>query len=154
MQIIFSCLFFPFTECLYPLVNLSGYVPLLFALKQIKKSLAMAMISSSLTLFFSCFVFICSCPIGSRRSTRWSTAAIAPLRGLWISAPLQSLWRGYDSMWTDKMKLMAGRSQTVLFKCTITVLISTRVCFITTKKREQGEKREPHFFLQPKIVHI
>lgn len=112
--------FLPFTECWYLLVNLLGYVTLLFTLRPIKKIISIWQLPWQWFLprspFFFCFVFICSRPIGSRRSIRWSTAANAPLRGPWISAPLQSLWRGYDSMWTGKMKLMAGWSNTVLFK--------------------------------------
>lgn len=70
------------------------------------------------SFFFSdllCLVlhFTRSFPIGFRRSTRWSTAATVPLRDLWIWAPPQNLWRGYDSMWMDKMKQMAGWSQIV-----------------------------------------
>lgn len=66
-------------------------------------------------LLFLVLHFTRSFPIGFRRSTRWSTAATAPLRDLWIWAPPQNLWRGYDSMWMDKMKQMAGWSQIVLY---------------------------------------
>lgn len=59
-----------------------------------------------------CFLgFICSSVIGFRRSTRWSTAATAPLRGASTSAPHRSLWRGYGLIWTGKMRQTAGRSQ-------------------------------------------
>ncbi len=60
--------------------------------------------------FFAHFLpcSVCSSPIGSRRSTRWSTAATAPTRGLWISALHRSLWRGYGLIWTGKMKPTAG----------------------------------------------
>lgn len=44
--------------------------------------------------FLTCFCFllsVCSCLIGFRRSTRWSTAGTAPSRGVWTWAPLQNL---------------------------------------------------------------
>lgn len=85
----------------------------IFFLKSL--SISLKWICNSIYLFSHLLylsVSICSCPTASRRSTRWWTAATAPLRGLWTWAPVRSPWRGYASTWTGKMKPMAGWSQT------------------------------------------
>lgn len=87
----FSLLLPPPAECWCPLVNLSGYV--LVCASHLK---IFTIFFPPAKAFFSdllCLVlhFTCSFPIGFRRSTRWSTAATAPLRDLWIWAPLQNL---------------------------------------------------------------
>lgn len=61
-------------------------------------------------LFFCFLPSFCRCLIAFRRSTRWSTVATAPVRGAWIWAQLQNLWRGYDLIWMGRMRLMAGLS--------------------------------------------
>lgn len=122
-----SHLLFASAGCWYRSGNLLGYVPLWSGFTKIRFRSA---------IFFTLFYFLpsfCRCLIVFRRSTRWSTVATAPLRGVWISDQLQNLWRGYDLIWMGRMRLMAGMSWMDIWYLPLNTIWTHLYAFICSK---------------------